>query len=295
MMNTKFIAEISSNHNRDIQRAKALIATAAQIGCAGVKFQLFKIEALFSPEILSKSKVHRKRKKWELPIEFIPELSEYTRQLGLQFSCTPFYLNAVDILLPHVDFYKIASYELLWKDLFLKISATQKPIVFATGMATLDEIDCALNWLSDAKSKDITILHCSSAYPTPIKEANLKALVKIKKISQKYGDKLNIRLGWSDHTVSPAVIYRAIYKYDVEMVEFHLDLDGKGEEYQAGHCWLPREMETVIQTVQEGIEADGSGVKEPMPAELADRAWRADPADGLRPLKNVRLHFGRFR
>jgi N-acetylneuraminate synthase len=71
-------------------------------------------------------------------------------------------------------------------------------------------------------------------------------------------------------------------------VEFHLDLDGKGAEYASGHCWLPDEIAPVIARIREGERADGSGFKGPVAAELSDREWRADPSDGLRPLRHIR-------
>ena len=85
-MNVRFVAEVSSNHNKDIQRSKDFIKVVSDIGCDGVKFQLFKVDQLFAPEILLKSSEHRDRKNWELPLEFIPELSEYAHELGLEFS-----------------------------------------------------------------------------------------------------------------------------------------------------------------------------------------------------------------
>ena len=114
MKKINFIAEVSSNHNQDITRMKDFIQASSEIGCSGVKFQLFKIEELFSNEILQKSKTHRDRKKWELGEEFIPELAEYCAKYNLSFGCTPFYLDAVDVLNDYVDFFKISSYELLW-------------------------------------------------------------------------------------------------------------------------------------------------------------------------------------
>ena len=114
----EFIAEVSSNHNRDLSRMKEFIYASESAGCTGIKFQLFKIDKLFSTEILEKSETHRKRKTWELPEELIPELADLTNKLGLKFSCSPFYLGAVDILEPYVDFFKVASYELLWLNLF---------------------------------------------------------------------------------------------------------------------------------------------------------------------------------
>ncbi len=103
--------------------------------------------------------------------------------------------------------------------------------------------------------------------------------------------KFKIQFGWSDHSVNPGIIYRSIYRWGAEMIEFHLDLDGIGEEYKTGHCWLPEQMKTVIKTVRDGFKADGAGEKTPMPSEQADRDWRADPKDGLRPLKHMRNTF----
>ena len=126
-----------------------------------------------------------------------------------------------------------------------------------------------------------TLLHCTSSYPTPYREANLGAIETIRHDT-------GCEVGWSDHTVEPAVIYRAVHRWGAQVIEFHLDLDGKGEEFSAGHCWLPPQIGEVIREVNKGIEADGNGIKEPVPSELPDRLWRADPSDGLRPMKKIR-------
>ena len=280
-MNYNFIAEVSSNHSRDLHRALNFIDAAASIGCDSVKFQLFKIDKLFSPEILAKSEKHRKRKKWELPLDFIPVLAEHCKEKHIKFSCTPFYLEAVEELEPYVDFYKIASYELLWDDLLIACARTGKPVIVSTGMANMDEIYHAVDVLINNGCKNPTLLHCTSAYPTPYKEANLAAIETIRKAT-------GCEVGWSDHTVEPAVIHRAIHHWHAQVIEFHLDLDGKGEEFEAGHCWLPNQIAAVIRDVNIGLKADGNGIKEPIPSELPDRLWRADPSDGLRPMKEIR-------
>ena len=136
----RFIAEVSSNHSRDLARALEFIDVAASSGCSAVKFQLFKIDQLFAPEILEKSEMHRKRKEWELPLEFLPSLAKRSHERNIEFSCTPFYLDAVSELDPHVDFYKLASYELLWDKLLVACASTGKPVILSTGMATMDEI-----------------------------------------------------------------------------------------------------------------------------------------------------------
>lgn len=280
----KFIAEVSSNHHKDLNRSFEFVDAAAYAGCSAVKFQLFKIEQLFSPEILARSEKHRKRKEWELPLEFVPKLAKHCRKVGIEFSCTPFYLSAVSELEPYIDFYKIASYELLWDDLLAACAKTGKPIILSTGMALMEEIKHAVDVLRNNGCASPTLLHCTSAYPTPYTEANLAAIETIRQAT-------GCEVGWSDHTVEPVVIHRAIHHWGAKVIEFHLDLDGKGEEYSAGHCWLPEQIGAVIKDVSKGFIADGNGVKEPVPSELADRLWRADPSDGLRPLKELRTEW----
>lgn len=280
-MSIKFIAEVSSNHSRDLDRALAFVDAAAEMGCDAVKFQLFRIDELFAPEILARSEMHRNRRDWELPVEFLPALAERCHGHGMQFCCTPFYLDAVDELHPHVDFYKIASYELLWDALLERCARTGKPVVLSTGMATADEIAHAVEVLRQAGCTDLTLLHCVSGYPTPVNECNLAAIQTLR-------ERFACRVGWSDHSVAPGVIFRAVHRWGAEVVEFHLDLDRHGEEYAAGHCWLPDQMASVIGAVNAGLAADGDGIKQPVASELPDRDWRADPADGLRPLQSMR-------
>lgn len=279
-----FIAEASSNHGRDLSRAKAFVDAAADAGCDAVKFQLFKIDRMFAPEILAKSPKHRARAEWELPLSHLAPLAEHCRSRKIQFSCTPFYLDAVAELAPFVDFYKVASYELLVGDLLKACARTGKPVVLSTGMATLDEILAAARCLGDAGARDVTLLHCVSAYPTPAAEANLSAIETIRNAT-------GLPVGWSDHTRRPAVIERAVHHWNARAVEFHLDLDGHGAEYAAGHCWLPEEIAPVIARIRESLVADGAGFKGPQPSEISDREWRADPSDGMRPLKHVRLEY----
>ncbi len=279
-----FIAEASSNHGRDLKRALAFVDAAADAGCDAVKFQLFRIDRMFAPEILRQSPKHRARAEWELPLTHLKPLAEHCSARKIRFSCTPFYVEAVAELAPYVDFYKVASYELLVSDLLRACAATAKPIVLSTGMSTMAEITQAAATLKEAGARDITLLHCVSAYPTPAAEANLAAIAAIRAAT-------GLPVGWSDHTRRPAVIERAVHHWGAAAVEFHLDLDGEGAEYAAGHCWLPEEIAPVIARIRESAVADGAGFKGPQPSELSDREWRADPSDGMRPLKHIRLSY----
>lgn len=286
IVSVSFVAEVSSNHHRDLDRCLAFIDAAADIGSDAVKFQLFRIAELFAPEAIAAKPELRRREAWELPVAFLPALADRCRARKIRFGCTPFYLDAVETLAPHVDFYKVASYELLWTDLLRRCAATGKPVVLAAGMATLPEVTEAVRTLRDAGCRDLTVLHCVSGYPAPVLECNLSAI-------QTIGDATGCVMGWSDHSVSPAVIYRAIHRWGASMIEYHLDLDGTGEEFATGHCWLPDQMRAVIETVRAGISADGTGEKVPAPSEVRDREWRADPVDGLRPLRRTREGLGK--
>ena len=84
------------------------------------------------------------------------------------------------------------------------------------------------------------------------------------------------------------VIRRAIQKWGAQTIEFHLDIEGKGDEYKTGHCWLPHEIKIVIEEDRLSKEMDGDGIKKATRVELEDRKWRADPMDGLRPMNEIR-------
>src|SRR5262245_316009 len=160
-----FIAEVSSNHDRDLERAFAFIDQAAAIGCGAVKFQLFKIDQMFAPEILAKSAKHRARREWELPVSFLGPIAERCRTKGVQFMCTPFYLKAVEELRPHVDAYKIASYELMWDALLAACAETGKPVILSTGMATITEVTHAAAVLPREGARERTVLPTGRAAP----------------------------------------------------------------------------------------------------------------------------------
>ena len=223
-MPVRFIAEASSNHAQDLSRALAFVDAAADCGCDAVKFQLFRVNELFAPEILERSAKHRARAQWELPVAHLAPLAERAKARGIEFSCTPFYLAAVSELEPYVAFFKIASYELLWHGLLESCARTGKPVIISTSMAAMDEIVAAVETLKSAGCRAIAALHCVSAYPAPPEDANLSAMDAIRAAT-------GVSVGWSDHTRNPAVIERAAHRWGAEIIEFHLDLDGTGAEY----------------------------------------------------------------
>lgn len=277
---THFISEVSSNHFRDLDRCIKFIDKSADIGCDSVKFQLFKINELFSKEAFIKKPEILNRKEWELPLDFFPSLKQRCVERKIELGCTPFYLKAVKEIYDYVDYYKIASYELLWDSLIEACAETKKKIIISTGMANIKEVMHAVD-LCQKKGVEPIVLHCNSSYPSPIKDVNLSAIKTIRDIT-------NCSVGWSDHSVSTNVIMLAIYKWSASHIEFHLDLDGKGEEFSTGHCWLPDNIQKIIRYIRESDIISGSGVKQPSESEHEERLWRADPDDGLRPLKKTR-------
>lgn len=283
----RFVAEVSSNHGRSLERSLAFIDAAAAVGFDAVKFQLFRVRELFAPEVLARSESHRAREAWELPELFLPALSARARECGIGFGCTPFHLGAVEVLRGSVDFLKVASYELLWDDLLVACAKTGLPVVLSTGMATADEVAHAGSVLADAGCRDLTLLHCVSAYPTPPDHANLAAIETLRSLAPTRPG-LVVRSGWSDHSADPAVVLRAIHRFGAEMIEMHFDLDGYGAEFPPGHCWLPSKVAETIRLARVGAAADGDGRKLPAPDEWEERGWRADPSDGLRPLLATR-------
>jgi N-acetylneuraminate synthase len=279
---TDFVAEVSSNHHRDLGRCLRFVDTAAEIGCAAVKFQQFRIRELFAPEALRANPALLEREAWELPESFNDDLAARAHERGLAFASTPFHAGAVDLLAERVDFFKLASYQVPWLDLLRRVASVGKPVVLSVGMATPFEVDAAVEALVGSGCSDLTLLHCVSSYPTPPEEANLAAIETLRA-------RTGLPVGWSDHTVSPAVVERAVRRFGAAMVEFHLDLDREGEEYSTGHCWLPREIGVVIRglarsaTLDERSPLDGDGAIGPRPSEEHERRWRSDPSDGLRP------------
>jgi N-acetylneuraminate synthase len=287
---TRFIAEIGSNHNRDLDRALALIDAAARAGAKAAKLQVFHIEDLFAPEVLAEREELRARRAWEFPLELLEPIAGRCRELGVELGATPFGLWAIEALQPYVAFFKVASYELLWHELIRALSATGKPLVISTGMATLEEIDAAVGAAREAGCRDLRLLHCVSGYPTPPEQCNLAAIGALR---ERYGSPV----GWSDHSARADVVRRAVRRWGASDVELHVDLDGGGRE--AGeHNWTPGALAELIGGLTnadtDGPEsADGDGIKRAMPVETPDIAWRADPSDGLRPLLATRAAFRR--
>ena len=269
----KWIAEIGSNHGGSLDRIYKLIDTAKDIGCHATKFQLFRAAQLWHDK-----QTRTQMQKWELPLDFIPKIAEHCKKREIQLGFSVFYLEAVDILKEHVDFFKIGSYELLWLDLIKTVAKAGKPVILSTGMGTDEEIERAVTIIVNAYefNFDLILLHCNSSYPAATKDSDLGKIRHLKAFYERYP------IGWSDHTRHPGVIYAAIAQ-GAEVIEFHLDLDGQGWEYQVGHVWLPDEIKTVIDNVRIGEMAYQANEQD-----LSELRQQRTDVDGMRPMKEVR-------
>tara|TARA_B100002051_G_scaffold116346_1_gene110701 strand:+ start:92 stop:946 length:855 start_codon:yes stop_codon:yes gene_type:complete len=283
-MKINYIAEVGSNHNKSIKRCYKIIDKAKDLGFHTIKFQLFRINKLFSKDAKKVYKTVLNKKKRELPLSFIPKISKYCKTKKIKFSCTPFDLESAIFLEKYVDFYKIASYELNWEELLLFCAKTKKPIIISTGMATYLEVKKAFDKIK-SYNKKISLLHCVSAYPAKVESCNLESIRFLK-------NKFNCPVGWSDHTVNPLIIYKAISKYKAQIVELHFDIDGQGWEQKEGnqHCWTPKDIEKLFRFINSEKKIEGKYFKKYSTEEIAERKFRADPLDGLRPLKKFRKY-----
>ena len=295
-MSVKFIADIGSNHNQDLNRIEKLIITAKEIGCYAIKFQLFRGEKLYALEFPEKIKEAQAQ---ELPIEFIPKIFAICHAHKIEFHCTPFDLEAVEILKPYVNQFKIGSYEILNLKLIKACAETGRPLGLSFGNWEEDKerryrmkdfLGFILMNILYTHPRNLTLYHCVSQYPANAIECNMKNALEILKDS--YEDEaINYNLGeaefgWSDHTVQSGVIYAAA-ACGVDCIEFHLDLeDGQGMEYKYGHCWKPSQIESTIRNIRIMELAFAEPKNKISPSD--NYKWRSDPEDGMRPLKEFR-------
>ena len=282
LSSSKFIAEVCSNHNGNLKRALKFVDFAKNSGFYAIKFQLFKINKLFSKDAKKLFKTAQKKIKRELPKEFIPIISKYCKKKKIKFSCTPFDLHAVEYLKKYVDFYKIASYEMAWPDLLKACAQTKKPVILSTGMSSLKEVKKSYDILKKNKCKKISLLHCVSSYPANVKSCNLNSIKFLK-------NKFNCEVGWSDHTVNDLLIYSAVRNQKADYIELHIDIDGKGwENIGSQHCWSPYKIKNLMEYLNNEKKINGSHHKKISKEENRERKYRADPLDGLRPMKSFR-------
>ena len=208
------IAEAGVNHNGSINRAKKSIEEAKNAGADAIKIQTYTAETMTincnKKDFIIKEGLWKGYTLYDLykeahtPFEWHKELFEYAKEVGITIFSSPFDESAVE-LLEELDTpaYKIASFELCDLPLIKYIAKTKKPILMSTGMASIKEIEEAVETARKNGCDDLLLFHCISAYPAPLKDANLKNISYLK-------EKFNIEVGLSDHTYGTTAAIAAI-------------------------------------------------------------------------------------
>jgi len=269
------IAEAGVNHNGDIDIAKKLIDKAYEAKVDYIKFQSFKAEKLVSPDAKkadyqiqntngNDSNQFEMLKNLELSEDQHVELNSYCNTLGIKFFSTAFdsegvkYLDSIGL-----ELIKIPSGEITNFPYLRTVAKMGKPVIMSTGMSSLAEIEDALNLLIKfgLKRDQITVLHCNTAYPTPMTDVNLKAMDLIAK-------SLGVKIGYSDHTLGIEVPIAAV-ALGASVIEKHFTLDRNlpGPDHKASLEPLElKAMVKAIRNIEVAIKGDGS--KNPSKSEL---------------------------
>ena len=273
---TFIIAEAGDNHNGDINLAYKLIDVAKLSGADAVKFQTFVTEDIIcrNAEMAEYQKnnmgVEESQfdmvKKLELSFEQFRELKKYCDSIGIKFMTTAFDIKSIKFVVDdlNLDILKIPSGEITNYPYLVQTAKSGKDIILSTGMATIDEINDAINVLRQNGSGKISLLHCTTEYPAPLDSVNLNA---IKTLQQEF----NCEVGYSDHTKGIEVASYAV-AMGATIIEKHFTLDKNlpGPDHKAS--LEPDELRDLVLKIREVEQILGDGVKVPQPAEIKNIA-----------------------
>jgi N-acetylneuraminate synthase len=280
------IAEVSANHDRDLDQALALVDIAADAGWDALKLQTYTADSLTMPSdhpSMRIDKVWGTTNLWDLyqtagmPMEFHAPLFARARERGL-LPFTSIYdprdLDFIESL--DCPIYKVASFEMTYDDLLIAVAGTKKPLILSTGMATMDEIAHALEVLDRAGSGEVILLHCCSSYPAPFEDINLNAM-------QAMGDRFGRMTGFSDHTIGSLGPLTAVSMGAVA-VEKHFTNDpartGPDHRFSA----TPEVMAEIARGVRDIHALKGTAEKRTTPAEEVSKKIGRRSAFALRDL-----------
>ncbi|EMG38406.1 N-acetylneuraminate synthase [Desulfocurvibacter africanus PCS] len=224
---TYVIAEMSANHNGSIERAEQIIRAMADSGADAVKLQTYTADTMTIPcnneyfrikgTLWDGRTLHDLYAEASTPWEWQSRLKAFSNELGMDCFSTPFDATAVDFLESiDVPCHKVASFELVDIPLLKKIASTKKPVIMSTGMGTLSEIDLAVKTLREHGTSEIALLKCTSAYPAPPEEANLRTIPHL-------AAAFDCPAGLSDHTMGSSVAVAGV-AVGARIIEKHFTL-----------------------------------------------------------------------
>ncbi len=269
---TLIIAEAGVNHNGDLALAKQLIERAAEAGADLVKFQTFKADrqvtrtakkAVYQTQTTSKEESqHEMLRRLEISTDMHHELIEHCAVNNIGFFSTGFDIESIDLLLSlGQDFFKVPSGEMTNLPYLRHIGQLGKTVILSTGMATLGEVESAIDALEQAGTPraNISVLHCTTEYPTPMTEVNLRAM-------QSMQTAFGVEVGYSDHTPGIEVSIAAV-AMGASVIEKHFTLDRNlpGPDHQAS--LEPEELTAMVSAIRNIEVALGDGIKRLTPSE----------------------------
>ncbi len=278
-MSTKkifIIAEAGVNHNGDITLAKALIDVAYEAKADAVKFQTFKpgeVTGRFAFKVDYQKQTtdpddsrYEMSRKLALTYDQFRELQQYCSAKGIMFLSTPDGYESLDFLVDELDIpiIKIASTEMTHVQFFAAVAKKKRPVIVSTGLSTLEEVGRAVGILKDNSCPHVTIVQCTSEYPAPYDDVNLRAMVSM-------GKAFACPVGFSDHTVGGQAAIAAV-ALGASVIEKHFTVDKSlpGPDHQASLD--PKELKAFVEAIRITERVLGDGIKKPMPSEIKNMA-----------------------
>lgn len=244
------IAELSANHNGSIEKALKSIEVAAKCGVNAIKIQSYSPDTMTidcdTDDFQIKGGLWDGYKLYDLyawaqtPFSWHQQIFAKAKEVGVTLFSTPFDETAIDLLEDlNTPAYKVASFEVTDLPLIKRIAQTGKPIIISTGMADFDEIVDAVNTAKDNGCKELVILHCISAYPSPVEQSNLATIADISK-------KFDVISGLSDHTLGTVASVTSV-ALGACLIEKHFTLDRNDKGPDADFSLEPEELKRLVE------------------------------------------------
>ena len=274
-MKTLIVAEAGVNHNGKLALAKELAKKAKECGADIVKYQTAKLDSLVSRYAqmaeYQKNNIGKEESQKEmlskllLSFDDFMELKAYCDEIGIIFLSTPFDLYSIAFLKGlGCDIWKIPSGEITNLPYLEKVASMHEPIIMSTGMSSLEEVEAAVKVLNNAGAGEITLLHCTTQYPAPYGDVNLKAMLTLK-------EKFGCKVGYSDHTKGIEVSIAAV-AMGAAVIEKHftLDCNMEGPDHKASIG--PNDLAEMVSSIRHIEDALGTGEKGAAKSEEANKA-----------------------